>query len=208
MNDRDRSRATLSTHDWEVPSAMHRSSHRDASEAPEALRRRSPRHSRSHRSRLWLAAGAVILAVSVLAACSSGPSRSQTATNLDPVTAGRQIFQDETDRVGDRIARTGGTGMMMPMMNAACASCHGTDGRGGSTPTAQAPDITYANLTDIRGMREVDGSRGHVYTDPLIRRAVIEGIGADGDSLSSAMPRWHLTDQEWTDLLAYLQTPQ
>ena len=57
-------------------------------------------------------------------------------------------------------------------------------------------------------MREVDGYRGHAYTDPLIRRAVIEGTGADGDPLSSAMPRWHLTDQEWTDLLAYLQTLQ
>lgn len=149
-----------------------------------------------------------MLAVAVLAACSSGSSRSQTATNVDPVTAGRQIFQDGTDRGGHRIARTGGTAMMMPMMNAGCASCHGTDGRGGSTPTAQAPDITYANLTDSRGMREVDGSRGHVYTDPLIRRAVTEGIGADGDPLSSSMPRWHLTDQEWTDLLAYLRTLQ
>ncbi len=192
---------------------MHRSSHRDAFEAPEDLRRRSARHPRSNCStgaRFWVA-GAAMLAVAVLAACSSGPSRSQTATNLDPFTAGRQIFQDGTDRAGQQIAltgSTGGAGMMMPRMNAGCASCHGTDGRGGSTTTPQAPDITYANLTDPRGMREVDGSRGHVYTDPLIRRAVIEGTGADGDPLSSAMPRWHLTEQEWTDLLAYLRTLQ
>lgn len=55
-------------------------------------------------------------------------------------------------------------------------------------------------------MREVDGSRGMVYTDLLIRRAVTQGVGADGDQLSSAMPRWHLTDEQWSDLLVYLRS--
>ncbi|MEZ5143522.1 MAG: hypothetical protein R2726_13535 [Acidimicrobiales bacterium] len=36
--------------------------------------------------------------------------------------------------------------------------------------------------------------------------AVTEGVGADGDPLSAAMPRWTLTDEQWSDLLAYLET--
>ncbi len=68
-----------------------------------------------------------------------------------------------------------------------------------------APDITYRNLTDPAGMIETDGSHGPVYTDALIRRAVTEGVGADGEALSSAMPHWQLTDGEWHDLLAYLK---
>lgn len=67
------------------------------------------------------------------------------------------------------------------------------------------PDITYRNLTDPAGMIETDGSHGMVYTDALILRAVTQGIGADGDPLSDAMPRWQLTDTEWRDLLAYLK---
>lgn len=68
------------------------------------------------------------------------------------------------------------------------------------------PNITYTNLTDPAGMIETDGSHGMVYTDALIRRAVTEGIGADGDTLSTSMPRWQLSEVEWQDLLAYLKT--
>lgn len=144
----------------------------------------------------------------VLAACRSGPSHARrAASNLDAVAAGRQIFRDGTDRAGKEIPRRGGTGTMMMMMgNRGCSSCHGTDGRGGSNPAVQAPDITYANLTDPKGMQEVDGSRGMVYTAPLLRRAITEGVGADGKLLSSEMPRWQLTKQQWSDLLAYLRT--
>jgi mono/diheme cytochrome c family protein len=147
----------------------------------------------------------VVGAAFVFAGCASGTSHGgRGTTNLDPVALGRRIFDRGTDSTGQPISRTGGTGMMM--QSGGCASCHGTDGHGRTTPMYQAPDITYANLTDPKGMREVDGSRGHVYTDASIRRAVTEGIGADGDELSTLMPRWHLSGSEWNALLAYLQT--
>lgn len=154
---------------------------------------------------------AVVLALAVaLAACSSGSqgktANGQPAVSLSPVALGQQIFDTGTDASGQPIDRTGGTNMMGMMGQSGCASCHGTDGHGRSTPTIQAPDIIYSNLADPAGMRELDGSRGHVYTDSLIRRAVTQGVGADGDQLSTQMPRWQLTDQEWTALLTYLQT--
>lgn len=69
-----------------------------------------------------------------------------------------------------------------------------------------APNITYRNLTDPKGMIEPDGSRGPTYTDAEIQRAVEQGIGPDGDQLDTTMPRWQLTDQEFNALLAYLKT--
>ena len=98
-----------------------------------------------------------------------------------------------------------GGGMMMAVT---CAGCHGNGGRGQQTPTLAAPNITYRNLTDPAGMIELNGQHGMVYTDVLIRRAVTQGIGADGDALDALMPRWQLTDEEWGDLLAYLKTLQ
>jgi cytochrome c1 len=100
----------------------------------------------------------------------------------------------------------GGSGIGGGMMAAGCAYCHGLDGRGRVTQTFTAPDITYANLTDPAGMLQPDGSRGPTYTDAALRRAVTQGIDPEGGKLAQPMPQWRLTDQEWTDLLAYLKT--
>lgn len=119
------------------------------------------------------------------------------------VQSGQRIFDYGTGPDGQPIPRTGGVGM--GMMNS-CASCHGVDGHGRNTMMFDAPDITYGNLTDPAGMVEPDGTRGEPYIDALIRRAVVDGIGADGDKLDTAMPRWQLDEQEWADLLSYLET--
>lgn len=121
----------------------------------------------------------------------------------DALTLGRQIFDSGTDASGQPISRNGGVGMMTW---GGCASCHGSDGRGLTTMMFTTPNITYSNLTDPAGMVEPDGTRGPTYTDTLIRRAVVNGIGADGDTLDTTMPRWQLTDDEWNDLLAYMKT--
>ena len=136
--------------------------------------------------------------IAMLAACSVLPPSS-----YGPAAAGRRIFTDGIGADGQSIVRTGGMGMMS---GGGCAPCHGGDGQGERTAMFDAPNVTYANLTDPAGMIEADGSRGMVYTDTLIRRAVIDGIGADGDSLDATMPRWQLTDTEWQDLLVYLKT--
>ncbi len=92
------------------------------------------------------------------------------------------------------------------MMRASCASCHGLDGHGLRTPMFVGPNITYRNLTDSAGMLEPDGTRGPIYTDDLIRRAVAQGTDTEDKPLDWPMPRWQLTDREWNDLLAYLKT--
>ena len=51
-----------------------------------------------------------------------------------------------------------------------------------------------------------DGARGPTYTDATIRRAVTTGVDPQGSQLAWPMPRWQLTDQEWSGLLAYLKT--
>ena len=99
-----------------------------------------------------------------------------------------------------------GGGTMGAMMGGGCAGCHGSDGHGRSTSTFDAPNITYANLTDPKGMLAPDGSRGSTYTDASLRTAVTQGIDPQGSRLNWPMPQWQLTDQQWRDLLAYLKT--
>jgi len=118
-----------------------------------------------------------------------------------PAARGEWIFRTGADPDGQPIPSSGGM-----MMRASCADCHGVDGRGLRTPMFASPNTTYRNLTDPAGMLEPDGSRGAIYTDDLIRRAVTQGIDAEGKPLDWPMPRWRLTDREWSDLLAYLKT--
>ena len=92
---------------------------------------------------------------------------------------GERIFLYGLDDDGDPIPRSGGM-----MMRAGCASCHGADGGGRRARMFVSPDITYANLTDPAGMREPDGSRGHTFDDEEIRRAVTEGVDAEGEPVS------------------------
>ena len=122
----------------------------------------------------------------------------------DPVALGGRIFASGIGTDGHPIVRTGGYGMMM----SGCASCHGFDGHGRRMMMFTTPNITYSNLTDPSGMREPDGSRGPTYTDDLIRRAVVQGIDPDNQTLSTGMPRWQVTDQDWNDLLLFLKTLQ
>lgn len=119
---------------------------------------------------------------------------------LDALTIGGRIFNQGIGIDGHPVARSGGMGM------GGCASCHGHDGHGWRMMMFTSPNITYANLTDPSGMLEPDGTRGPTYTGALIQRAVVSGIDPAGDTLASWMPRWQLTDEEWTDLLAYLET--
>ena len=150
-------------------------------------------------SRLRLAAGLGLALL--LAAC--GTTRPAPIAS-GPAAVGQRIFNDGLGPDGQSIPRSGGIGMMGG--GAGCSSCHGADGHGGQSMMVSTPNITYTNLTDPAGMIETDGSHGMVYTDALIRRAVTEGIGADGDTLSTSMPRWQLSEVEWQDLLAYLKT--
>lgn len=121
----------------------------------------------------------------------------------DPLALGQRIFDTGIGTTGQPIVRTGSYGMMM---TSGCASCHGYDGLGRTMMMFTTPDITYANLTDPAGMLDPDGTRGPTYTDDLIRRAVTQGIDASGSTLSTIMPRWQLSDDDWNDLLLFLKS--
>ncbi len=124
-------------------------------------------------------------------------------TPTDPLTLGQRIFDTGIGASGQPVPRTGSSGMMM---TSGCASCHGYDGLGRVMMMFTTPDVTYANLTDPAGMLDPDGSRGPTYTDDLIRRAVTQGVDADGSALSTIMPRWQLSDEDWADLLLFLKS--
>ena len=151
---------------------------------------------------------AVALAAAGLAAVGVLVLGSQGSASRSAASRGEVIFRSGVDANGNAIPRTASGGMMGGggMMRAGCATCHGSDGHGRSTPTFTSPNITYSNLTDPQGMLQPDGTRGPTYTDTTLRKAVTQGLDPEGSRLESPMPQWQLTGPEWTDLLVYLKT--
>ena len=151
---------------------------------------------------------AVALAVAALAAVGILVLGSQRSASRSPASRGEAIFQSGIAANGNLIPRTASGGMMGGggMMRAGCATCHGSDGHGRSTPTFTSPNITYGNLTDPQGMLMPDGTRGPTYTDASIKTAVTQGLDPEGSRLEAPMPQWQLTGPEWAGLLAYLKT--
>ena len=66
------------------------------------------------------------------------------------------------------------------MMGAGCATCHGSDGHGRTTPTFTSPNITYGNLTDPAGHADARRYARPAYTDASIKTAVTQGIDPEG----------------------------
>jgi len=116
-------------------------------------------------------------------------------------TNGERIYFTATSERGTAITYTGGprsNGWMMGGGRLACASCHGTNGRGGvhsmgMMQTMDAKDIRWSVLQS-----EFDAAK--------FRLAVTQGQDPDGTHLNADMPRWNIGDADLADLIAYLKT--
>ncbi|MCB1775204.1 MAG: c-type cytochrome [Gammaproteobacteria bacterium] len=79
-----------------------------------------------------------------------------------------------------------------------CATCHGEHGEGrfvrAGTIAASAPPVSRLVL------------RARGYDRETLRRAITEGVSAEGRALSDYMPRWRLDADESSALIDYLET--
>lgn len=129
---------------------------------------------------------------------------------------GEQIYFTAINDRDQRIRYSGGPnfrGMMGMGDNLACASCHGSDARGGvhtmHMDVMDAPDIRYSALTGEQGEHgENDGHEDEHsgYDLDAFRLAVIEGKHPDGEPLDRDMPRWRMSDSDLADLFEYLKS--
>jgi hypothetical protein len=127
---------------------------------------------------------------------------------------GEQIYFTGINAQGEQIPYRGGpdAGMMMRGY-LSCASCHGPDARGGQhtmhMQVMDAPNIRWEALSheaEDEHAAEEDDHHNETYDLEAFRRAVIEGEHPDGESLSSDMPRWQMTDEDLSALFAFLKS--
>jgi len=119
---------------------------------------------------------------------------------------GKQIYTAGNSPGGAAItAVLGGSGGAEVLASALpCGGCHGSDGRGGKEGGVRPTDLTWETLTQPVSA-SAGGRRRPPYSDRSLIRAVTLGIDPAGNPLHVAMPRYRLTHQDASDLLAYLK---
>jgi mono/diheme cytochrome c family protein len=159
-----------------------------------------------------LLAGGVLLVALLLVGCPKAPTPTAPpappvatppqpdAAALSGVALGERIYKTGLGAAGSHVPFTRG-GDKFRASPGGCAPCHGEDGRGKTIPGKPGiPAVTYAAL------REPAGGKPPMFpSDEAVRKAITEGFEEGGEGLSSVMPRWQLTDEEFQGLLAYLK---
>ena len=115
---------------------------------------------------------------------------------------GERIYFTATSERGTTITYTGGPASNSWMMGGggrlACASCHGTDGRGG---------VHSMGMMQVMDAKDIRWSVLEGEFDPeKFRLAIVEGKDPDGTQLNTDMPRWNIGNDDLADLIDYLKT--
>ncbi len=119
---------------------------------------------------------------------------------------GRTIYRQGISPSGGQIlARLEGNEVEIPASSLPCTGCHGQDGRGRPEGGVNPSDLTWASLTRPYTVEHPSGRRHEAYDERSLKRAIAMGVDPAGNALGVAMPRYLLSQEDMTDLLAYLR---
>ncbi len=157
----------------------------------------------------------VVLLAGLLVAACGNTNRFGTAWGDEAFRSnGERIYFTATSERGTEIDYSGGPnpGGMMMGGRLSCASCHGTDARGGvhmmHMQVMDAPNIRWEALAEHGGEphEEEDETDEARYDFETFRTAVTEGLHPNGELLSDDMPIWEISEADLADLAEYLQS--
>ena len=144
------------------------------------------------------------LFVSTFASDQTTP-QSQEARPLTPAERrGRAIYlrgepaskKPLTAMVGD---------LEVPASTINCAGCHGRRGEGKTEGGVTAGNLTWTNLTKSYGHTHPNGRKHGAFNESSFTTAVVRGVDPAGNELAVAMPRYRLSIDDMSDLIAYIK---
>jgi ABC-type branched-subunit amino acid transport system substrate-binding protein/mono/diheme cytochrome c family protein len=93
----------------------------------------------------------------------------------------------------------------VPATQVPCASCHGPDGRGRPEGGVEPSNIQWNALAGSAEVVHSGGRRHPAYTERAFNRAISLGIDPAGNALAPSMPRYRMSREDLTDLIAYVK---
>ena len=149
----------------------------------------------------------LVIIVCVAALCVSTYASHQTSQETRPLTPaerrGRAIFlRGETS--GKPLTAVVGD-LEVPGSTINCAGCHGRRGEGKTEGGVVAGNLTWTNLTKSYGHTHPNGRKHGPFTESSFTTAVVRGVDPSGNELVVAMPRYRISIEDMSDLLAYIK---
>lgn len=93
----------------------------------------------------------------------------------------------------------------VPASTLNCAGCHGLRGEGRTEGGVTAGNLTWSNLIRPYGHTHPSGRKHSAFNDKLFTRALVQGLDPTGNQLAVAMPRYEMSPEDISDLIAYLK---
>jgi ABC-type branched-subunit amino acid transport system substrate-binding protein len=124
----------------------------------------------------------------------------------EPQARGKQLYTTGVPADGrEVIAVLGEGGTQVPASALPCVGCHGRRGSGNAEGGLAPSNVQWEILTRSYGGTGSAGREYPPYAESSFKRAVGMGLDSGGTPLHSAMPRYRLTQEEASDLVAYLK---
>lgn len=161
--------------------------------------------------RAGTAATTFLLAAIVVPAVAGGPFVPGVHQNTGPaVDQGRRMYREGILPSGESMAGIVSGDVRLTGEQVICGACHRRSGLGAAEGQEVAPavvgDILYRPLRIPTSSEPLAPLQRPAYTDEMLKRAIRDGIDANGEPLDALMPRYPLTDAELDILLAYLKS--
>jgi ABC-type branched-subunit amino acid transport system substrate-binding protein len=160
-----------------------------------------------------LAALSLCVAALFLWGGAGGHSQAQQATTVSSEQErkltpqerrGRAIYLRGESSSGREIKSLIGD-LEVPSGTVHCAGCHGRRGEGKTEGGVSAGSLTWTNLTKSYGHTHPTGRKHGPFTDASFTMAVVHGVDPDQNRLIAAMPRYQMSAEDMSDLIAYLK---
>lgn len=162
--------------------------------------------SKRMRGRVIAIAAAALVVVAVLGLESLTTPRTARSTWPSEFRSnGERLYFTGMSADGQPMRATGGDRHMLMMGGTACVACHGTDRKGGRLRPSYwtvVPAITAEVLAGDHGV--TDNHAHSAYTRESLAKAITRGVRPDGSEIDPRMPRWAMSREDLSDLVAYL----
>ena len=153
-----------------------------------------------------LSAALLVLAValSVLPATKAQTTSEAPGRLTASERRGKEIYLRGTSTSGRDITAVLGE-IDVPASTVPCAGCHGLRGEGKTEGGVTPGNLTWSNLVKPYGHTHPSGRKHGPFTESAFIRAVVNGVDPNGANLLVAMPRYKLTLEDMSDLIAYVK---
>lgn len=154
----------------------------------------------------------VIFSIVITSACYAG----EETVNLKSILAGKKLYLHGEAASGDSIVSTTFGDVKLSGKKAACVNCHRHSGLGSIEGSTIAPAITGEILFKEKRMK---AHRYHhtssqstfaldrpAYTKESLKNTLISGVDSSGKQLDKLMPRYTLSEDDYKNLFAYLNS--